>query len=92
MAYVFVRQILSNFHSFRFLVPAFSVSKMIGVLLSLLTSAMIIVVILRGNFNDKGTDISDHFHDLAHEAHQLFKDMFTEVSRRSCQTPATKLE
>jgi len=83
----FANQILSGFLFLRFLLPAFTVPKMVGLppLLPdnpraalLQTSTVMMSSILKGQLDDKGAHLIP-FNDLAKKAHDLFNQMFREM-------------
>jgi hypothetical protein len=87
----FATQIMSGFLFLRFLLPAFTVTKMVGMaellppfprqaLLS--CSTMLMIAALKGTLEDKGKHMSDHFNDLAEKAFTRFNGMFTAILGR----------
>ncbi|OHT14012.1 hypothetical protein TRFO_15657 [Tritrichomonas foetus] len=83
----FANQILSGFLFLRFLLPAFSVPKLVGLpeLLPpeprqalLLVSTVLMVSTLRGQLNDKGAHLIP-FNDIAQSAHDQFAVFFSEI-------------
>jgi neurofibromin 1 len=92
---VFATQILSGFLFLRFLLPAFTVPKMVE-LPELLpertrqalvqTSTMLMIATLKGPFGDRGVFMSVPFSELAATARRVFQE-----TRRTSQTCGAKL-
>jgi hypothetical protein len=96
----FSSQILSGFIFLRFLLPAFTCPKMVGMTAPfpeqarsalLQVSTMLMMATLKGNLDDKGKHMSDHFNDLAARAQKEFNGMFSAIVNCDIGAPGSPI-